>query len=62
MLISKSRAGLGKAIETYHFRPRYALANLGHPFCSYWPCYDTDSEGTAEDAQDVVLGILTNSA
>jgi hypothetical protein len=25
-----------KAIETYHFRPRYALANLGHPSSSYW--------------------------
>ena len=23
-----------KAIETYHFRPRYALANLGHPSLS----------------------------
>ena len=25
-----------KAIETFHFRPRYALANLGHPSSSYW--------------------------
>jgi hypothetical protein len=36
-------AGLRKAIETYHFRPRYAptasrgrLANLGHPSSSCW--------------------------
>jgi hypothetical protein len=30
------QAGLEKAIETYHFQPRYALANLGHPSLSYW--------------------------
>src|SRR5580692_6436722 len=31
-----------KAFETYHFRPRYALANLGHPSSSYWPLLGTD--------------------
>jgi hypothetical protein len=30
----------------HHFRPRYALANPGHPSYSSWPCYDTDSCGT----------------
>jgi hypothetical protein len=25
---SRFRAGLGKAIETYHFRPKYASANV----------------------------------
>ena len=34
MLTSKSRAGLGRAIETYHYRPTYADANVGHPSCS----------------------------
>jgi hypothetical protein len=28
------RAGLGKAFETYHFRPTYA--NVGHPSYSHW--------------------------
>ena len=28
-----------KAIEKYHFRPRYALANLGHPSSPYWFFY-----------------------
>src|ERR1700734_2246778 len=36
-------AGMGRAIETFHFRPRYAWANLGHPSRSYSCCYDTDS-------------------
>jgi hypothetical protein len=30
------------------FRPRYALANLGHPSYSLGLCYDTDPEGTTE--------------
>jgi hypothetical protein len=39
----KFTAGLEKAFETYHFPPTYAprqagagLANVGHPFYSYW--------------------------
>jgi hypothetical protein len=31
------------------FRPRYAGANLGHPSCSIWFCYDTDSFGTRSE-------------
>jgi hypothetical protein len=27
-----------KAIEKYHFRPTYALANVGHPSSSYGFC------------------------
>jgi hypothetical protein len=33
---SKSTAGLEKAFETYHFRPTYAGANVGHPSYSSW--------------------------
>jgi hypothetical protein len=42
---SKSRVVVRKAIETYHFRPRYALANLGTRPVPIGSCYDTDFEG-----------------
>jgi hypothetical protein len=35
ILTRKSQAQLGKAIETYLFRPTYAGANVGHPSYSY---------------------------
>jgi hypothetical protein len=37
-------------------RPRYALANLGHPFYSFGLCYDTDSEGAAEESHQPLQG------
>jgi hypothetical protein len=32
-----------KAIETFHFRPTYALANVGHPSSSRRPLSGHDS-------------------
>jgi hypothetical protein len=52
MLTSESRARLGKAIETYHFRPRYAPRHAGAGLARGTRpvpigfCYDTDSFGT----------------
>jgi hypothetical protein len=42
-IYKKSMAGQGKAIETNHFRPTYAEANVGHPSCSYWVLLGADA-------------------
>jgi hypothetical protein len=44
----------GKAFETYRFRPRYALANLGHPSVSIRSC-GQDSESS--DAGNTLITI-----
>jgi hypothetical protein len=41
-----SSAAYRKSGSPHRFRPRYALANLGHPSYSFGLCYDTDSIGT----------------
>src|ERR1700679_2710033 len=40
------QGGDRKSNRKYHFRPRYAEANLGHPSCSNCTCYDRDPCGT----------------
>jgi len=44
-----SSAAYRKSGSPHRYRPRYALANLGHPSHSFGLCYDTNSVGTLLD-------------